>query len=62
MNPGVPSEYLTCSSLFNLSDENPGLTFDVRFPVLLFYCLWSNVDSLQATVEMCNTWCTDSDM
>ena len=37
MNPGVPSQYL--SSLFNLSDENPGLTFSVRFPVLLFYCL-----------------------
>ena len=38
MNPGVPRQYL--SSLFNLSDENPGLIFFVRFPVLLFYCLW----------------------
>ena len=38
MNPGVPSQYL--SSLFNLSDESPCLTFYVRFPVLLFYCLW----------------------
>ena len=39
MNPGIPSQYL--SSLFNLSDENLSLTFCVRFPVLLFYCLWS---------------------
>ena len=34
MNSGVPSQYL--SSLFNLSDENPGLTFFLRFPVLYY--------------------------
>ena len=42
MNPGVLSQYMYMylSSLFNLSDENPGLTFFLRFPVLLLYSLW----------------------